>query len=89
MTSTLSLAERVAQMRSLGVQRWREGDFEIELGPVPVEPEKPSISEAVRRAVGDVPPRIGTIDAVDPLMGLTEEEQTDLFNAVISPVKVA
>ncbi len=83
MTSTLSLAERVALMRQLGVQKWREGDVEIELGPQPVEPGG-TISEAVRNALKDEP----QFEApVDPIYGLTEEEQTDLFNEVISPVK--
>ena len=89
MTTTTSLAERVEQMRKLGVARWREGDFEIELGPAPVsEPERidaPSLEAALRQ---HVPLRMN-VEGRDPFMNLTEEEQTDLFNAVISPVKGA
>jgi hypothetical protein len=69
-------------MRTLGVARWREGDFEIELGPAP-------ISATVAEMPGEQPRFRANIEGRDPFMNLTEEEQTDLFNAIISPVKGA
>lgn len=82
MSTTSSLSERVEQMRKCGVVRWREGDFEIELGPAP-------ITATVADVLGEQPRFRANIEGRDPFMNLTEEEQTDLFNAVISPVKGA
>lgn len=71
---TTDLQELVAKMRELGVTRYKRGDLEIDLGPAPRKdisgPETPPEKE---------------YDNTKPskALGLTAQQQVDLFNTVI------